>query len=55
MVLQNLRKKKHGQNLGESKLKKVDLGNKYTIDDILDKIMNNIAELIPSGMRGIYK
>ena len=26
-----------------------------TIDDILDKIMNNIAELIPSGMRGIYK
>jgi len=26
-----------------------------TIDDILDKIMNNIADLIPSGMRGIYK
>ena len=26
-----------------------------TIDDILDKIMNNIAELIPSSMRGIYK
>ena len=26
-----------------------------TIDDILDKIMNNIAELIPSNMRGIYK
>ena len=28
---------------------------KDTTDAILAKIMNNIAELIPSGMRGIYK
>ena len=28
---------------------------KDATDVILDKIMNNIAELIPSGMRGIYK
>jgi 1-acyl-sn-glycerol-3-phosphate acyltransferase len=26
-----------------------------TVDTILDKIMNNIAELIPTDMRGIYK
>ena len=26
-----------------------------TVDAILDKIMNNIAKLIPSDMRGIYK
>ena len=29
--------------------------NRDTVDAILDKIMNNIAELIPSDMRGIYK